>query len=438
MKMGNVTLFERKPGYKVIETQTQLTQFYNRNRNTKWLAFDTEFIPEKYFKSKLCVISVATAHGNYVLDALKLEKMDEFLFMIEDPRILKITHAGENDYHLLVTDYNVKPANLFDTQLAYGFLNRDYPLGLQFLVERELKIRMNKEALTSDWEKRPLTPEQLEYAVHDVLHLYPLMKVLKRKLKKKGKLEWADEENKQWEKPHFFSGDSDDLTDFLNGLSTRGLNRQQKIFLLRLHRWRYEEARKRNCPLSQVLKTWLLNTIVRGIKAGKPSLIKDRTIPNRIVNQHWKTFERLYSKKINSQERLLLERLPREENGAPYQTIAVDILYQVIKLKAIEHRISPNFVLSRKELNKIKTDRGYCPRLLDEGWRKKLLGSDLIQWIKKRNPIDITIKGDTCTLTMRDRKGLSAVFLTPPGKTRVKRVIKNSPFRWLLNKFRKN
>jgi ribonuclease D len=422
--------------YTLVETGDQLTRFYAENKGIQWMAFDTEFIPEKYFRSKLCVISVATPNGNYVLDAIKLDKLDGVLRLIEAPNILKITHAGENDYQILVTGYNAKPKNLFDTQLSYGFLNSDYPLGLQYLVEKELKIRMDKGELRSDWEQRPLTTEQMEYAVGDVINLYPLMKVLKRKLKRRGKLEWANEENSQWEQPGYFSAEAVEFVNFFTGISTRGLNRQQKVLLVRLHLWRYEEAAKRNCPLNQVLKTWLLNTIVRNIKGGKHALLKDRTVPDGIVNHYWPMFERFYTRKATGRERALLARIPGEGNGDPRRTVVMDMLYPIIKLKALDQGISPNLVISKKEMNKMKAHRYYYPSYLDGGWRRKLLGPDLLQWLKKRYPMDITVKNNSCILTMRNQRGFSSVFISPHQKFTAERSLKKGFLGW-LSKIRK-
>jgi ribonuclease D len=390
------------PGYTLLESGEQMEQFYAVNRHAKWLAFDSEFIPEKYYRNKLCLISAATPHGNYVIDAMKLKEMDWFIKLIEDPDILKISHAGENDYQILAAEFGARPRNLFDTQLAYGFLNRDYPLGLQFLVEKELKTRLNKGELKSDWEMRPLRDEQLKYAVRDVIYLFPLMKELKAKLKKFGKLDWAMEENRRWEKNGFLNGGSVDIVDSLIGVMSRNFTFKQKVFLLRLHQWRVVEAKKRNVPLNYVLKTQFLNTIVKGIAAGKPLLLNDRTIPNSIVHQLWPMLEKMYCRRVTHSERKMLMQLPKDENGDPDVCIAMEMLYYVIKLKAAECGISPFLVTSRREMSKMKTDKDYFPPALDEGWRRELLGGDLLNWIKKKNAIDIAFQDNACTLTMRN------------------------------------
>ncbi|MCP4153539.1 MAG: ribonuclease D, partial [bacterium] len=108
--------------YTFVETQEQLLRFANDIKRGRWIAFDTEFIPEKYYRYKLCVISVAAERGNYILDVIKLDNIDAFLKIVENPKVLKITHAGENDYRILLENYGTKAVNVFDTQLSHGFL----------------------------------------------------------------------------------------------------------------------------------------------------------------------------------------------------------------------------------------------------------------------------------------------------------------------------
>lgn len=393
---------EMELNYKLIESEEQLEEFYKLNRKVRWMAFDTEFIPEKYYRSRLCLISVSSPRGNYIIDALKIKKMDGFLKLVEDPRILKITHAGENDYQILVADYHAKPRNIFDTQLSYGFLNRDYPLGLQYMLDKELKIRINKGEIKSDWEKRPLRDEQMRYAVSDVLHLYPLMKALKRRLKDTGKLAWANEENSRWEEDGFFAPGPIDLINSLSGMLGKHLTRQQKVFLIRLHQWRLVEAQRRNCPVNFVLKTQYINTIVRNMHAGKPVILKDRTIPNHMVENLWPLLLRMYEQRITALERKLLCQLPKEDSGDSDMAIAMEMLYHVIKLKSVERGISPYLTISRKDMSKMKTDQSFYPPELNRGWRKEMLGEDMLYWIKKKNPVDITFKNNICTLTMRN------------------------------------
>ena len=88
----------------LIETGRQLQEFYEEHCSTAWLAFDTEFIPERYFRSRLCLISAVTTNGNYVIDVIKISDLSPFIRLVENSDIQKFTNAGENDYRNLELD----------------------------------------------------------------------------------------------------------------------------------------------------------------------------------------------------------------------------------------------------------------------------------------------------------------------------------------------
>lgn len=399
-----MTRYDSNYAFTMVETEGQLNRFYTENMHAGWIAFDTEFIPEKYYKYKLCIISVATPRANYIIDVLKLRNIDPFLKLIEDPAITKITHAGENEYQLLVKDYGAKPVNVFDTQLSYGFLQYDYPVGLQPLLSKILRIKLDKGALRSDWERRPLTPEQCRYAVRDVVHLYPLMVALDRRLKKKGKLEWALEENRRLENTDVYDSDS---LDFLNSALVSKLNRQERVFLMRLHLWRHLEAEKENRPVTQILKTGVLNTIVQRISSGETALLKDRTLPTRFLKDNLDTFKRMYQKKISMHERELLDRVQDEPATSTRSALLMDMLHQLIKFKGHQHGVSAKLIISGKELQQMKNDADYLPPGFKKGWRKELLGKNLLQLMENRNNFEIIIKKNKFILSMHKKRRFS-------------------------------
>jgi len=107
--------------YSILTTTQDLEAFASANKDIKWMAIDTEFIGEKRYQTLLCLIQVATPNGLYLIDLIKLKEIKPLLDFLTDANILKITHAGENDYRLLHELYDIIPKNVFDTQVAAGF-----------------------------------------------------------------------------------------------------------------------------------------------------------------------------------------------------------------------------------------------------------------------------------------------------------------------------
>ena len=147
--------------FELITTKEGLEHFAQINADIEWMCFDSEFVGEKRFTTRLCLIQVATEHGLFLIDPFPLKSLGPFLKMIEDPKIIKITHAGENDYRLLYATHGTIPKNTFDTQIAAGFLGYRYPLAFKKLVETELKINLNQSFTVADWEARPVNQNQL-------------------------------------------------------------------------------------------------------------------------------------------------------------------------------------------------------------------------------------------------------------------------------------
>ena len=164
---------------------------------------------ERRYKTLLCLIQVASVHGYFIIDPIEIADLSPFVGLVNDPAIVKITHAGENDYRILSQQFGATPKNLFDTQIAAGFAGYRYPISFRQLVESQLSIRLDKGMAVTDWEKRPIPNNQLLYALNDVVPLYDLYQQLQVKLEEVGHLDWMLSECKRYEAPGFFLVDYD-------------------------------------------------------------------------------------------------------------------------------------------------------------------------------------------------------------------------------------
>ena len=127
-----------------LDQQTDFDRVMDSLATAHWIGFDTEFVGEKYYIPVLGLIQVVAEDNIYLVDTLRIKNLDKFLSIIADPAILKITHAGDNDYRLLYTLFGAVPSNTFDTQIAAGFVGYNYPAGFGKIVERELRISLAK------------------------------------------------------------------------------------------------------------------------------------------------------------------------------------------------------------------------------------------------------------------------------------------------------
>ena len=149
--------------YQLIEDAAGLAEFAKANQGIEWMCFDTEFIGEKRFLTLICLIQIGTTNGYYLIDPLKIKDLQPVIDLLVDERVLKIVHAGDNDYRLFHTHYGILPRNTFDTQMAASFIGYKHPVGFSKLVESELNIEVSKGYTVTDWERRPFQSKQLKY-----------------------------------------------------------------------------------------------------------------------------------------------------------------------------------------------------------------------------------------------------------------------------------
>ena len=373
----------------MLDTPEALRRFVDENRDVEWMAFDTEFIGEKRYFTLLCLIQVATENGYYFIDPIAIENLDGFIDLLENPNICKITHAGENDYRLMYQEFECIPKNVFDTQVAAGFVGYPYPISFRGIVEGETGIHIAKGFAVTDWERRPLQPKQLKYALEDVLYLREIQQSLLQKLEASNRLDWAQTEFAVWETPDYYYRDP--YADVFKGQLINRLKTQDQVFLLRLHDWRRGEAERRNHSKEMVLQSKLIAPIVRAVPQGLKSMRNNRRLSDRLVDRHGKTFLGLYEDPPSPRELEVLERVPpRRAEEDPRYELMTEMLYLMVSYKCMEEDMAISIVLPRGVLKDMKADRDQkLPPELQSGWRRHFLGDDLVNWMENRDRLKL-------------------------------------------------
>ncbi|MCB0644217.1 MAG: ribonuclease D [Phaeodactylibacter sp.] len=385
--------------FTLIETPAALSDFYEKNNQVPWLGFDTEFVGEKRFVTLLCLIQVATPNGNYLIDPIKLDDLRPLWRLIEDPNILKITHAGENDYRIINDQFGVLPKNLFDAQVAAGFVGYKYPVSFSKLIEGELGIQLSKSYAVTDWETRPFKPKQLRYALNDVVHLYKLYQQLSRQLDRNGRTEWVAEELSVWEQSDYY--EKSQHREFYANSMLSSLKKREKLFLLRLYDWRTQEAARKDYSKEMILATKYINPITRSIHSGMEALLANRRLPTKIMEKHGQRFLDFYQSEPNPEELDALAGIPNDPAENPKFELIMEMLHLLIKYRCLEESIADSLVLSRTMLKKLKADPDFVEPSLESGWRTLFLGSDLIDWINNRNRLEINFADHHIAMRMR-------------------------------------
>lgn len=381
-----------------IDTIQGLQGFHDENKNVSWLGFDTEFVGERTYYPLLCLIQVATEHGNYLIDPIAIDDLSLFLDLITDPKIVKITHAGENDYRLLFQEFGVLPVNVYDTQIAAGFIGYNYPVSFASLLQGELRVTLDKGPAVSDWESRPISKKQLQYALNDVIYLERLWNGINKILADKNRETWVNEEFNKLQNAKSYQTDPN--KEFLANSILPKINVKDKLFLMRLYKWRIESAEKKNKPKERILQKKLINHITTGIKGGKRNLQNNRLIPAHVIDKDGDTFLALYEQEESPEERAIINQIAKHVPIKPRIDAVMDILYLGIKIICSHNKIAPELVVDRPRYKTMKWDLAYFDESLDSGWRKELLGENVINSIRNRNKLKVDTTSEFFGLKM--------------------------------------
>ncbi len=386
--------------YQLIDNKKLLIEICQEiETKSDWIGFDTEFIGERRYMPLLCLIQISSEIGLFIIDSLKIKNLEALSKILENPNILKITHAGSNDYHIFNQLFGTLPQNVIDVQIASGFVGDGYPSSFQKLVNKYLKVKLSKTQTVSDWQKRPISDKQIKYALNDVIHLYPLWSILKNKLEKNNRLSWVIEECAEFSQAEYYTHDF--LSDILSNKIMGSLNMKERIFFIRLHLWRENEAKTLDLSREKVLPNKLIPIIVKVMKAGKKSLSNDRRIPDYIIKKNWEILNELYQKEIDSKEEEILSNIKIYPQISEKQNIAMDLINQVFKYICVKNKISGTLLMPRSDFNKMKDDINYVPSYLKKTWRKKILGEHVINWLENRGDLDMSIEKDEIKIKLR-------------------------------------
>lgn len=176
-----------------VATQTELDVLVRKLLKQTCLAVDTESNSLHAYHEQVCLIQISTTDTDYLVDPLALDDLSLLEKIFANPKIQKIFHAAEYDLICLKRDFDFSVTNIFDTRWAVRLLgySRD---GLNGLLAEKFDIKVNKKYQKADWGKRPLSPEQINYARLDTHYLIPLRDMLQAEMEEKGLMQLARED----------------------------------------------------------------------------------------------------------------------------------------------------------------------------------------------------------------------------------------------------
>ncbi|HEX3870218.1 MAG TPA: HRDC domain-containing protein [Pirellulales bacterium] len=241
--------------HELITTDAELEAYCERLAGAPTICFDTEFVSEHTYRPELCLIQVAVGDELALIDPQGMRDVVPFWKAVAAPGHETIVHAGRQEVMYCLDATDQPPHDLFDVQLGAGMVGLEYPAGYGALLARLLGERPSKGETRTDWRRRPLSHQQIEYALDDVRYLSRLRKAIGEKLARLGREAWLDDEIDAWLADVNASrgGERWRRVTGSSGLSARSLAIVREVWS-----WREREAERRNVPAKHILRDDLI------------------------------------------------------------------------------------------------------------------------------------------------------------------------------------
>jgi len=375
----------------IICQQEQLQTLIHRALNTDAVALDTEFVWERTYFPQLGLIQLALSDEEcYLIDPITLPDLSPLGRLLSDRSVIKILHDAHQDLAILHRATGTAPQNIFDTRLAAGFANLPATLSLGNLIKELLDIDLAKDQTRTDWCRRPLSDQQIHYAMDDVRYLRAarillLSRIIGPKLKT-----WLQEELNLLNNPSNYVGPGDsDRFRRVRGASN--LDTQELALLRNLTTWREGMARKLDRPRGHLISDGQLVAIARSKPKNPETLADECVLSKNRISKYGQTIIAIVGTTLAQSEKSYPEPLPHHRLNSS-QKASLDNLHNLINLKCSMLGMDPCLVGNQSELKSLIRMLSSKSDLTDpeqvrqtEGWRKQFLEDFLRQNRRKRN-----------------------------------------------------
>ncbi|MGD1275620.1 MAG: ribonuclease D [Tepidisphaeraceae bacterium] len=386
-------LVSRQPP-ELITQQDQLTRLLEYLKAAGSFAYDSEFIGELSYEPQLCLIQVASASRIALIDPLAQIDVTPFWELVAEASVEKVVHAGLQDVEPLFRRVNRPPANLFDTQIAAGFVGLGYPLSLSKLVGAVLGVKLSKGLTFTHWDRRPLSDHQLRYAADDVRYLPAVRQEIGKRLEAAGHSAWAKEESSALADPSLYAFDPE--RQYLRLRGAGGLPPRNQAVLRELMNWRDQAARQEDLPPRTLLRDQILIEMARAPVESVAGLAKVRGLPRPVESAHGAEIVQATRRAMA----LPHDQLPTVVNHEPTppDKFRADALHFALQCLCAGRQIDPTLVASRQEIGELyrlwRSGEDPSAMRLLRGWRRQAVGEALLALLRGEQHLSVRWTGD--------------------------------------------
>ena len=364
----------------LITSQGEAASWCARLASSKFVTLDTEFLRDKTYWSRLCLVQLAGEDGAVALDPIVEPKVLQPLAeLLANPQVLKVVHGAQQDLEIFYHLFGVLPEPIVDTQIVAMALGHGEQPGYNNLASSILGVEICKEQRFTDWAARPLSAAQLRYAEADVVPLRAIYEDLARRLKAEGRAQWIDEEMERLLDVRRYEINP---AEAWKRLMPRTSDPDKIASLVALAEWREQEARKRDVPRGFVMPDKAVSFLVQkqpskqagGIEAVRSGGEngREQSVLRRVKNTDLATALRVMAEAkpcpdIVEQVRMQLQTPIPCEN-------LLGLLKALLRARANELGVAAKLIATTDVLTNFACGREANSLL--QGWRYEVFGKD--------------------------------------------------------------
>jgi ribonuclease D len=377
----------------LITDSATLAAFCTRLKAESFVTVDTEFMRDRTYWPRLCLVQVGGEEEAAAIDPLAPGiDLTPLLDLMGDTAVLKVMHAARQDLEIFYR-LGRMPLPLFDTQVAAMVCGFGEEVAYDTLVSRLAKAHLDKSSRFTDWARRPLTPAQITYALGDVTHLRTVYRALVEEIERRGRTAWVEEELFGLTDPALFEPPAEEAW---KRLKIRTRDRQFLAIVQELATWREQEARRRDLPRARIIRDDLLMEVA----ASRPRSAEElRSLERVNVDRESAAGIVATVAKALAIPKDQLPRLPEQVQLPRGIGPTVDLLRVLLKQRSEAEDVAQRLIATGSDLEAIAADdAAQVPAL--HGWRLDLFGRDALAL--KRGDLALTTGEGRVTLLARD------------------------------------
>jgi ribonuclease D len=355
----------------ITDTDT-LAAFCARMRPERFVAFDTEFMRDRTYWPKLCLVQAAGADEAVAIDALAPGlDLAPLLELMAEPTVLKVMHAARQDleiFHRL----GQLPRPFFDTQIAAMVCGFGEDVAYETLVNKLAKAQLDKSSRFTDWSRRPLSEAQIRYALGDVTHLRVIHEQLASRIEATGRMSWVAEELEALLEPSLYENPPEDAW---RRLKLRSRDGRFVAIVQALAAWREREAQRRDVPRARIIR----DDILLEVAANRPQTVEALRGLERVnLDRDGAAAAVAAIRAALALPRSELPRLPEPVVLPRGIGPIVDLLRVLLKYRCEEAEVAQRLVASTADLEAIAVDDEAADVPALHGWRREIFGADAL------------------------------------------------------------